>query len=72
MKDPNRQAICPQCSHPLIEVRQSPHSALNQYQFDAAKAGDFYCPSCPLNNRGHSALCYWWEHELPLAHNFQI
>ncbi len=67
-----RMLKCPRCGGPLIAVRQSANSPLNADQFDAVKAGDYYCPSCPSNDRGHTPLCYWWEHELPVPHDFQI
>lgn len=67
-----KQQVCPQCGGPLERVRQSAGSALNSYQFDAVKAGDFYCKSCPTNERGQSPFCYWWERELPEAIDYSI
>lgn len=67
-----RERKCPQCGGPLRKVRQSPTSPLNRDQFDARKAGDYYCETCPDNDRGNSKLCYWWEDELPAVHDFQI
>jgi uncharacterized protein YbaR (Trm112 family) len=67
-----RMIVCPQCRGPLEEVCQSPNSPLNRYQFDSCKAGDYYCDRCPGNDRGQQPLCYWWERELPFAHDFQI
>jgi hypothetical protein len=66
------QRICPRCYGPVEEVRQSPTSPLNRDQFDASKAGDFFCRSCPDNGRGISGLCYWWESELPPVHDYSI
>lgn len=60
-----KKIICPQCSGPLKRVRQSPGSALNKDQFNAVKAGDWYCEACPDNDRGRAGLCYWRERELP-------
>lgn len=67
-----RQKICPQCGGKLEEVRQSRGSPLNKDQFDAVKAGDFFCQKCPSNDRGNSPNCYWWVHELPAVHDYQI
>jgi len=36
---------------------------LNDDQFDAIKAGDFYCDQCP-GDRGKSGLRYFWKAEL--------
>lgn len=71
-KNIQRQMICPQCRGLLTRVRRSPTSPLNQDQFDSAKAGDYFCPTCPDNGRGHRPLCYWWEHELLPVHDYQI
>lgn len=55
---------CPTCSKPLKIVRRSPGSPLNEDQFDSAKAGDYYCDSCPSNNRGKADLAYFWLREV--------
>jgi uncharacterized protein with PIN domain len=70
--DVAKQTKCPRCGGKLEPVRQSPNSPLNRYQFDAAKAGDYYCDACPDNGRGHKPLCYWWESELPDAEEYAI
>jgi len=67
-----KQQKCPQCGSPLQPVLQSPNSPLNRDQFDAVKAGDYYCETCPDNDRGKKLLCYWWERELPDVIDFQI
>ena len=67
-----RLKVCPQCGSDLLPVLQSPTSPLNRDQFDAQRAGDWYCRTCPDNGRGHSRLCYWWDRELTAAHDFQI
>lgn len=67
-----RQKVCPKCGGPVHLVERGPYSPLNQDQFDAVKAGDYYCKICPDNDRGRTAYCYWWEHELPPAENWQI
>lgn len=63
---------CPQCGGPVKRVEQSPRSPLNRGQFDAVKAGDYYCEFCPSNGRGKLPLAYWWESELPDVRDFQI
>lgn len=67
-----KQLICPQCRNKLIKVVQSCTSALNPDQFDAVKAGDYYCQTCPDNDRGSSKLCYWWTHELLDSEEYDI
>lgn len=64
--------VCPLCGGRLERVEQSPHSMLNKHQFDAVKAGDWYCRVCPSNDRGQKPLCYWWDSELPEPHDYQI
>ena len=67
-----REKVCPQCKSPLHKVTQNRDSPLNRAQFDSCKAGDYYCEFCPDNGRGHSGLCYWWERELAVVHDYQI
>lgn len=56
---------CPQCGDALEKVTQSPHGMLNSEQFDAVKAGDFLCRSCPDNGRAaNKKHAYFWESEL--------
>lgn len=55
---------CPGCRKPLHEVRQSSGSMLNSDQFDAVRAGDWYCDTCPSNGRGNTAYAYFWNSEL--------
>jgi len=57
------KARCPQCGTDLLEVKQS-NGMLNDEQFDAVKAGDWYCTKCPSNDRGKTTLCYWWQREV--------
>jgi hypothetical protein len=56
--------VCPKCGRELERVRQSPTSPLNAEQFDAVKAGDWYCSVCPGNGRGHASFCYFWDSEI--------
>lgn len=55
---------CPQCGRELERVRQSENSPLNRDQFDAVKAGDWYCLACPSNDRGNLPYSYFWDYEL--------
>lgn len=58
---------CPQCGNDLERVRNT-GGWMTRDQFDAVKAGDWYCETCPDNGRGNSGLCYWFASELE-AHN---
>lgn len=53
---------CPQCGKPLNRVPGS--SWMNDDQYEAVKAGDWFCETCPDNGRGNSGLCYWWHQEV--------
>ena len=55
---------CPSCGKKLERVRQSANSVLNADQFDAVRAGDWFCQTCPSNGRGWSNVKYWWDREL--------
>lgn len=37
---------------------------LNDDQFDAIRAGDWYCETCPTNGRGNTSYRYFWDREL--------
>ena len=54
---------CPRCQQPLKQVTQSPYSPLNSDQFDASKAGDWFC-ECSDNGRGAAPYVYFWDHEV--------
>jgi len=54
---------CPLCKKPLEPVRQSPYSPLNRDQFDASKAGDWFC-QCSDNGRGNAPYAYFWDREV--------
>jgi len=56
-------ANCPQCGGKLQEVLQSASSLLNEEQFDANKAGDYFCTKCPSNGRSHTPYAYFWRRE---------
>jgi hypothetical protein len=55
---------CPGCSGLLEPVRQSDTSPLNRHQFDAVKAGDWFCRNCK-GDRSATGFRYYWHHELP-------
>ena len=55
---------CPQCAAVVRRVEPGPNSRLNADQFEAAKAGDWWCVQCPSNGRGTSPKAYWWDHEV--------
>lgn len=55
--------VCPQCRGMLHKVRNEGGS-LNDDQFASVKAGDWYCTSCPSNDRGKTGFCYWWDREV--------
>jgi len=54
---------CPECGNKLEKVTQSSHSILNEYQFEAVKAGDYFCKTCK-GNRGKTGYRYYWKSEL--------
>lgn len=58
-----RQRVCPQCFSPLKGVTQSQNSPLNEYQFDAVKAGDYYCALCK-GDESNTGFKYWWTRDL--------
>jgi hypothetical protein len=56
--------LCPKCKKPLKRVRQGANSMLNnEYQFDAVKAGDWFC-ECHNNERGNLPYAYFWDKEV--------
>lgn len=58
---------CPGCKNPLKVVRQDGERMFNDDQFDAIKAGDFYCDKCPTNERCHSGFRYFWKRDLGIV-----
>lgn len=56
--------LCPVCGKPLEQVRYNRDSMLNESWWDAVKAGDYFCRTCPGNERGKSGFCYWWKWEV--------
>ncbi len=64
MEDP----ACPSCNGPLAIVEQTQHF-LNSEQFDATKAGDYFCSKCPASagQAGESkttGYAYFWARQL--------
>lgn len=63
---------CPLCGKELEPVRQSANSPLNSDQFDASKAGDWFC-ECSSNGRGNAPYAYFWNREVIVpAANYSI
>lgn len=56
--------MCPDCGKPLERVTRSRDSYLNDDQFDAVRAGDWFCEMCPSNERGNARYRYFWDREL--------
>ena len=63
---------CPNCGGELFAVTRPSDSYLSPDQFDAVRAGDFYCMKCPSNDRGNTGYWYFWERELMDAKDAQI
>ena len=61
---------CPQCQNDLKEVPRRSNS-LNQYQYEASKAGDWFCETCPDNGRGKTGFCYFSDAEVEAHQNRQ-
>jgi hypothetical protein len=57
-------ATCPQCGKDLHKVCNPSDSLMNDNQFDAMRAGDWYCDNCPSNGRGNSPYAYFWDREV--------
>lgn len=56
---------CPRCDKPLKAV--PPSKWLNAEQWEAVKAGDYFCDSCPSNDRGNGRFHYFWAAEVEAA-----
>jgi hypothetical protein len=56
--------ICPGCGGKLEWVRQSSNSTLNSDQFDAVKAGDYFCRVCLGGESQSNTFKYWWTSDL--------
>lgn len=54
---------CPACNKPLERVEQSPNSPRTAAQFEADKAGDWFC-RCHDNGRGSAPFAYYFTTEL--------
>lgn len=53
---------CPRCDRPLKRVPKP--SWMNSDQWDAVKAGDYFCEACPSNDRGNGPFHYFWASEV--------
>lgn len=53
---------CPICGGSLKAV--PPSKWLNAEQWEAVKAGDYYCGTCPSNGRGNGCFHYFWATEI--------
>ena len=61
---PKREVVrCPRCAKPLEHVTYPRGSMLNEDQWDAVRAGDWWCETCPSNGRG-KAGAYFWNREI--------
>lgn len=60
---------CPDCGRPLTPIERPASSLLNDAQFDAIRAGDYFCRTCPPNDpvRGNRPVRYFWRRELAEA-----
>lgn len=56
---------CPDCGNRLKKVFQSSPRMLNSYQFDAVKAGDFYCDKCKSDKAESGFKYFWIINEIP-------
>lgn len=54
---------CPECERELQRVRRPSGSMLNEDQFDAVRAGDWFC-TYHTNGRGNTAYAYYWDSEV--------
>ncbi len=52
---------CPQCGQPLQPVE--PEGDVRPEEFEAAKAGDYYCQSCK-GDEANSGFKYFWRRDL--------
>lgn len=65
--------LCPNCSRVLRPVARPSCSPLNEDQYAAIRAGDWYCVSCPAfmgtAHQGKSGYAYFWNRDVCLAGN---
>jgi hypothetical protein len=61
---------CPNCKGILKKVAQT-KLWLNDDQFDAVKAGDYYCEVCPEEkgtaDKARTKYAYFWEKDINLG-----
>lgn len=58
------RVTCPDCGNELEQVTYQAGCLYNREQFDAVRAGDWYCTTCPSNHRGNTQYRYFWNREL--------
>jgi hypothetical protein len=61
---PPPSPVCPACQGPLVSVAYDPACLLNEDQWSATRAGDYFCTACPSNDRGTRPVAYFWRHEV--------
>lgn len=54
---------CPNCGRTLYKVTRPKSSVLNDDQFDAIRAGDWYCTNC-TGFQSNTGYRYWWRWEV--------
>lgn len=54
--------VCPDCNWPLGMV--PPSRTLNGDQWDAVKAGDYYCTGNCKSDAASTGMKYWWSYQL--------
>jgi hypothetical protein len=62
---PKVEPACPECARPLQKVRKASSSPLNDEQFDAVRAGDWFCEH-HTNGRGNTSYAYYWNREVTI------
>ena len=59
---------CPNCGGELGRVNRPFDSLLNDDQFDAIRAGDWYCTQCPEDigtaHKAKSGYAYFWDKDV--------
>lgn len=59
----SREPRCPGCGGPVKPTGPGP-GWMNAEQWDAEKAGDWYCEACSKNGRGRTGFAYWTDAEV--------
>jgi hypothetical protein len=68
---PTSGPACPKCGGAVKPVTQGESSALNSEQFDAVRAGDWYCERCPQEagtaGKARTGFAYFWDADVRAA-----